>query len=126
MLGDDVVDVRRNVVAAPKDVHHVDVARNVGDAAIDALAHDLGDVRIVDRHRHDLHARLVRVFGNEVRRLVRIGLHAEHGDAMRVADDAPNPVVVVDEMTPPVSLVVTVIRANAKIGASGDGPSGAV
>jgi len=38
LLRDDVIDVRRNVMWPAKDIHHVDLAGNLGDRAVDPLA----------------------------------------------------------------------------------------
>jgi hypothetical protein len=68
-LGEDVVDVRRDVARAAKDVDEIDVARNVGETAVHPLAEDLGHVGVVHGDRHDLVARPVRVLGNVERGL---------------------------------------------------------
>src|SRR3954452_14763711 len=48
-LGDDVVHVGGDVAGAAEDVHHVHRALDLGDGAVDALAEDLGGLRVVDR-----------------------------------------------------------------------------
>ena len=51
----NVVEMRGNVPRPAEDIHHVDVTRDFTQGAIDRLAEDLFDIRVVDRHRHDLH-----------------------------------------------------------------------
>src|SRR6185312_13680714 len=97
LLREDVVHVRHEVPRAAKDVHQVDVPRNVGELAIDPLPEDLRDLRVVDRHGHDLETCILQVLGHVKSRLrrLRFGLDAEHGDAARaleeVADYHPRP-----------------------------------
>src|SRR3712207_7309922 len=50
---EDVVQVGGDVARAAEDVHHVDRARHVRQPAVDPLAEDLGDLGVVDGHRHD-------------------------------------------------------------------------
>ena len=92
-----------DVARAPKDVDHVDVARNVRDTPVDSLPEDLGDLRVVDRYRHDVIPRALRVLGDVERRLSRLRrLDPEHGDAAGLSKDATDTLVILDEMRPPV------------------------
>ena len=65
-------------------------AGHVAHRAVDRPAEDARDVGIVDRHRHDVVAGPRHVLGHVERGLValRLGLDAEHRDALALADDA--------------------------------------
>ncbi len=89
----------RDVARAAEDVDEINVAGYVGDLPIHVLPENLRDVRVVDRHRHNFVARLLRVLGNVEGRLSRLGrLDAEHGDATGLRQDTPNARGVLDQM----------------------------
>src|SRR6185437_970774 len=81
VLRDYVVDMLWNVLRAPKDVDDVDVAGNIDERAVHRLAEHFLDIGIVNRDRNDFVARALSVFGNVIRRLLRVGLDPEHRDA---------------------------------------------
>ena len=79
----DVIEVRHQVARFAKDVHHVDVAWDVCDLAVDWLPEDRRRLRVVDRHGNDLEPGGLHVARDVVRGLTRLGfcLDAEHRDA---------------------------------------------
>ena len=101
-LRDDVIDVCGDVAGSAKDIHQVDVPRDVGDASVDALPEDLRDVGIVHRDWDDVVAGTLRVLGHVEGGLSRLGrLDAEYGDSPRLGEDPTNACVVLYEMGAP-------------------------
>src|SRR5512141_2692549 len=49
-LGEDVVEVRGQILRTAEHVHHVDVTGNRGEAAVHLLSENLRDLGIVYRH----------------------------------------------------------------------------
>src|SRR5438105_5856372 len=92
-----------NVVRSTKDVHHVDRAGNLGDGSIHSFAENLRHLRIVHRHWYDLVTRVLHVLRNvECGSARLLDLDAEHGDATRRLEHAPDTAHVLDEMPAPV------------------------
>ena len=83
-LSQQIVEVRRYVLRAAKNVDHIDFARNLLQLAMDLFAEDLGDVGIVNRHRNDLEAGILHVFRNVKGGLTGMcfGLDPEDSDAL--------------------------------------------
>ena len=93
-------------MASAKDVDHVDITRHTRDAAIYALAENLGHFGIIDRHWNDLESGALGVGRYKVPGLFRIDLDAENRNATRLVNHASNLLIVVDEMPPPIVVVL--------------------
>jgi N6-L-threonylcarbamoyladenine synthase len=90
LLFEDVREVRHEVARFAKHVHEVDAPRDIRDFAVDALAEDLGHVRVVDGDGDDLEADRLKVLRHGKSGLGRPlrGLDAEHGDAMGAGEES--------------------------------------
>ena len=63
-LCQQIVEVRRNILRAPKDVHHIDFVRNLLQLPMDLFAEDLRSVRIVNRDGNDPEPGVLHVLRN--------------------------------------------------------------
>lgn len=98
--GEDVLDVRVDVVWPAKHVDQIDLARDVDETAVDGPPEDLRHVRVIDGHRNHVDAGVHEILRDVERRLKRLGLglDAEHGDTPRLPCDARDPLLVFDQM----------------------------
>src|SRR5437588_3269744 len=105
-LGEYVFERRRDVLRASEDINHVNLAGDVREFPIDLQAEDMRRFRVIDRHGHDLKPRRDEVLRDVEGGLValRLGLHAEHGDALRRGEQLADGPVNLDEIFAPIAL----------------------
>ena len=91
-LRQDIFNVRRNIFRSSKDVHEIDIDRNINEAAKDLLPEYVCRFRVIDRHGNDLKAGVLQVTGDIEGWLVclGLGLDTEHRDGPCFVQQRPN------------------------------------
>ena len=79
-----------DVVRLSKNIHEIDLIRNLRHFAKDFAAEYFLHFGIVNRNRDNIEAGPDKIFGNIVCRLVRLcrGLYAQHGDTLGLQDQS--------------------------------------
>lgn len=103
-LREQIVEVWRNVLRPPEDVHYVYFRRNLCQLPINFFAEYLSHVRVVNRHGNDSESGAVHVFGNVERGLIGLGfsLDTEYRDRFCFTKQRSNALGVGDEIILPI------------------------